>query len=123
VPIRDELIRVLRWLPSRKHDGEVFLDHKGKLVTPERASERLKVAAVKAEIPDARKLRFHDLRHTCATNLLNSGVPVHAVKAWLGHAKLETTDRYSHAGLNDLRRHAAKLDGTNAAQAAEPTGS
>ena len=45
-------------------------------------------------------------------------MPVHAVKAWLGHAKLETTDRYAHATLKDLKRQAKKLDGTNLAQAA-----
>ncbi|MYE41865.1 MAG: site-specific integrase [Chloroflexi bacterium] len=42
-------------------------------------------------------VRFHDLRHTHATVLLTSGVPVHVVSARLGHASIQTTvDIYGH---------------------------
>ena len=42
-------------------------------------------------------IRFHDLRHTHATVLLTSGVPVHVVSARLGHASIQTTvDTYGH---------------------------
>ena len=42
-------------------------------------------------------VRFHDLRHTHATLLLTSGVPVHVVSARLGHASIQTTvDTYGH---------------------------
>ncbi len=41
--------------------------------------------------------RFHDLRHTHATLLLESGVPVHVVQARLGHESVKTTvDTYGH---------------------------
>lgn len=115
VPIRDELLWVLRWLPSKETGQVVFVDDKGKPITPERASERLRAAAKKAELSESERLRFHDLRHTCATDLLNAGTPVHVVKEWLGHARLETTDKYAHANLDDLQRHAQQLDGHNLA--------
>ena len=41
-------------------------------------------------------LRFHDLRHTAATRLVESGVPLHAVSNLLGHSSVRVTERYSH---------------------------
>jgi len=41
-------------------------------------------------------LRFHDLRHTAATRLVESGVPLHAVTKLLGHSTVKVTERYSH---------------------------
>ena len=48
----------------------------------------------KAELPD---IRFHDLRHTCATLLLSKGVHPKYVQNLLGHASIKITlDLYSH---------------------------
>ncbi len=42
-------------------------------------------------------VRFHDLRHTCATLLLSRGVHPKFVQELLGHASITITlDRYSH---------------------------
>jgi len=41
-------------------------------------------------------LRFHDLRHTAATRLVESGVPIHTVSKLLGHSSITVTERYSH---------------------------
>ena len=42
-------------------------------------------------------VRFHDLRHTCATLLLSRGVHPKFVQELLGHASITMTlDRYSH---------------------------
>ncbi|MGE5593424.1 MAG: tyrosine-type recombinase/integrase [Betaproteobacteria bacterium] len=59
-----------------------------------------------------RRIKFHGLRHTCATLLLKARVPVHYVSARLGHKDVGTTLRiYAHAIpsgerelLEDLRR-------------------
>ena len=40
--------------------------------------------------------RFHDLRHTVATRLVEKGVPLPVVQEILGHAKISTTMRYTH---------------------------
>lgn len=43
------------------------------------------------------RLRFHDLRHTCASILLANGANMKAVQEWLGHSSYQiTADRYSH---------------------------
>ncbi|MFG0787832.1 site-specific integrase [Delftia tsuruhatensis] len=46
-----------------------------------------------AGMPD---LRMHDLRHTFASNLVNSGQSIYVVSKLLGHSQLKTTARYSH---------------------------
>jgi integrase len=48
----------------------------------------------KADLP---QIRFHDLRHTCATILLSQGVHAKFVQELLGHATIAITlDAYSH---------------------------
>lgn len=47
-------------------------------------------------------IRFHDLRHTCATLLLTKGVHPKIVQSLLGHSSItQTMDRYSHL-LEDI---------------------
>ena len=41
-------------------------------------------------------LRFHDLRHTAATRLVEAGIPLAAVAELLGHSSIRMTERYSH---------------------------
>jgi integrase len=54
-----------------------------------------------------RRIKFHGLRHTCATLLLHAGVPVQVVAQRLGHAQVSMTlEVYAHA-LPDMQRDAA----------------
>jgi len=63
-----------------------------------------------------RKLRFHDLRHSCATVLLRAGVDVHRVQRILRHADVRTTTgTYAHLGVEDLRRGLEQTYGLPAA--------
>ena len=41
----------------------------------------------------------HTLRHTAAVHLLRAGVDINTIRAWLGHASLETTNRYAEVDL------------------------
>ncbi len=44
-----------------------------------------------------RKIRFHDLRHTCATMLRHTGVPMEDIQKFLGHSTITTTEGiYAH---------------------------
>lgn len=44
-----------------------------------------------------KKIRFHDLRHSCASLLLANGVPLKQIQEWLGHSDFSTTANiYAH---------------------------
>ena len=44
-----------------------------------------------------KKIRFHDLRHTCATMLIEANVPMKTVSTFMGHANIQITlDTYAH---------------------------
>jgi len=65
------------------------------------ATASFKPLLKKAGLPD---IRFHDLRHTCATLLLSRGHHPKLVQELLGHASVALTlDRYSHVlpGMGD----------------------
>jgi integrase len=78
-------------------------------VFTQRAGERLKsiVTAFQTACRHAAigHVRFHDLRHTFATNLVMNGVDLVTVKEILGHSDISMTVRYSHP--SDERKMAA----------------
>ena len=54
-----------------------------------------------------RRIKFHGLRHTCATLLLRAGEPVHVVAERLGHSDINITlNTYAHV-LPDMQQSAA----------------
>ncbi|WP_312734344.1 tyrosine-type recombinase/integrase [Brevundimonas sp.] len=56
-------------------------------------------AIAEAKLPG---LRLHDLRHSAASNMVNSGVDLFAVGKVLGHASYQSTQRYSHLANDTL---------------------
>ena len=66
-----------------------------------------------AELVDAgvKRIKFHGLRHTCATLLLQAGQPIHVVSERRGHARVTMTlEEYAHV-LPDMGAHAATTIG------------
>ena len=48
-----------------------------------------------------RRIRFHDLRHSCASMLLANGVAMKQIQEWLGHSDFSTTANiYAHLDYN-----------------------
>lgn len=45
----------------------------------------------------------HMLRHTCASRMVQRGVPLAVVQAWMGHASITTTMRYAHLAPSSLQ--------------------
>lgn len=61
-----------------------------------------------------RRVRFHDLRHTCASALVQGtwGPPLRLeeVRQWLGHGSVTVTERYAHLAPDGLRSVARRYD-------------
>jgi len=77
-----------------EYDGFVFVDELG---------ERMRVEYLTNAFPKfleshgLRRMRFHDLRHSCASLLLANGVPLKHIQEWLGHSDFTTTANiYAH---------------------------
>lgn len=74
--------------------GYVFTTPTGRYIHPNTLYARFKALLKKAGLPD---IRFHDLRHSVATQLLSSGVHPKVVQEILGHSQISMTmDIYSH---------------------------
>ena len=86
---------------SVEDDALVFTSTKGTPINTSRLRLAFKAFLVRAGLPD---IRFHDLRHTCATLLFSQDVHPKVVQELLGHATINITlDTYSHVlpGMGD----------------------
>ena len=93
---------------SGSMSGLVFPDPKtGEKIIPENMMWRIYSAQKKAGIPH---VRFHDLRHTFATRLIQSGIDLYKVAKLLGHRDIRTTQRYAHHYPESLRDGVGALD-------------
>ena len=89
-----------------RDQGLVFATEKGTPVNPSNLRERSFAPLLKRA--GLSPIRFHDLRHTCATLLLSRNVNPKIVSEMLGHATVAITlDTYSHV-LPSMQAHAAK---------------
>ncbi|MBI1912145.1 MAG: tyrosine-type recombinase/integrase [Deltaproteobacteria bacterium] len=64
-------------------------------------------ALKKAEI---KEFRFHDLRHSFATRLVQNGVDLYKVQKLMHHREIKTTQRYAHHYPESLREGVNVLD-------------
>jgi integrase len=89
--------------------GLIFPSERGTPLDPRNLLRQFKALLVTAELPD---MRFHDLRHSCATTLISQGVHPRVVQEILGHSQISTTmNVYGHV-LDATRRVAADaMDG------------
>ena len=85
-----------------RDQGLVFTSETGAILNPSNLRQRsFNKLLKKAGVP---QIRFHDLRHTCATLLLSRNVHPKIVQEMLGHANVAITlDTYSHVlpGMGD----------------------
>lgn len=92
---------------NHKFDEYVFVDDIGDLINPDIISNRFRTLLRKNHL---KHIRFHDLRHSCASLLVASKVPMKNIQEWLGHSNFNTTaDVYSHLDYSSKHESANAL--------------
>lgn len=88
------------------------MDAMGELVKPNYLTQHFDVVLKKHKL---KKIRFHDLRHSCASLLYANGVSLKEIQEWLGHSDIGTTSNiYTHLD------YSSKVSSANAILAAYP---
>jgi len=115
VPLTGALLEALRAIKHLRGQN-VFCNRDGSPLTLWQLHERIEGACRRAGL---RRIRWHDTRHSFASQLVSAGVPLRQVQEYLGHTTIAMTMRYSHLAPNDggdMRRALARgKDGARAA--------
>lgn len=103
------LIAILENQRRLKNPGDfLFTNDWGKHLTEATVQKVVRRAAERAAI--GKLVSCHTLRHSFATHLLEAGTDIRYIQELLGHAKLETTQVYTHVTSNTIRAIVSPLD-------------
>ncbi len=114
-PLWANTIEELRRLAGqRPNDAHVFLNRRGEPITRfgiHTMVERY-VAKLLPTTPALLNKRIspHVIRHSTATHLLQAGVDINTIRAWLGHVSLDTTSIYAEIDMATKKRALATID-------------
>jgi len=79
---------------NHDYDDYICTDNYGDIIAPNFITDHFRMMIKKHNL---KKIRFHDLRHSCASLLLACGIPLKAIQEWLGHSNFNVTaNYYSH---------------------------
>ena len=91
---QEEMQRMLKKSYCKKYLEYVCVDAVGNIIEPQYLTCHFPLIIKKYGL---KKIRFHDLRHSCASILLANKVPMKMIQDWLGHSDMSTTANiYSH---------------------------
>lgn len=112
IPLNNTAVGCLKRLAKiQSMQGYVFFDEDGNPFSANCLKKVFKRAIKSSKVVHC---RFHDLRHTFATRLVQSGkVDLYKVSKLLGHSSIEVTWRYAHHCPESLRAGVAVLDDQN----------
>ena len=102
-PLWERTVKTISPLLNRESCASVFLDRYGNAITRFGIYELVSRYAVKAsEIKESIREKHvspHTIRHTTASHLLEAGVDINTIRAWLGHVSVNTTNIYAEVNL------------------------
>jgi integrase len=88
------------------YSGYIYVDKMGNLINPRTISANFRALLRRNNL---KKIRYHELRHSCASVLLANGVTMKEIQDWLGHSNFSTTaNTYAHLDKS------AKINSANA---------
>lgn len=95
---------------GRQPRAPVFLSRHRKPFTRFGVYRLVERCAAAVPMLSGRKVTPHVLRHTCACHLLQAGVDINTVRAWLGHASIDTTNVYAEIDVKLKAKAVALCD-------------
>lgn len=108
IPLNTEALTTLKAWKKQAHSEFVFAGETGVPINEIKTAWGNVLDAAKIQ-----KFRWHDLRHTFASRLVQRGVDLNVVRELLGHASLTMTLRYSHLAPEHRAAAVATLDRPN----------
>lgn len=108
----DTVVRLRSWMAetgvAAGSNSHLFTNRDGRPLSRFGAryilNKYVKLAAVGSPGISAKRVTPHVLRHTTAMHLLQAGVDLNTIRCWLGHASVNTTNRYVEIDLEMKRR-------------------
>lgn len=92
----------------KNDDNYVFVKDDGELMKPDTISRKFSKFLEDREL---RKIRLHDLRHSCASILLANGISMKEIQEWLGHSSYNTTANiYAHLDSSAKKKSANTIN-------------
>jgi len=105
---QEKMKKVLRSSYNKKYEEYVCVDAMGNLFKPNYVTNHF---AVLLRHHGLDKIRFHDLRHSCATLMLSNGEDIKKIQGWLGHSTIAiTADTYAHLDAHSKRGSASVIE-------------
>lgn len=105
---KEEYMRMFGKDYDHTNDQFIFTKPNGAVYVPSNLSHAFKNFLKKNGL---KEIRFHDLRHSCASLMFEAGVSLKEIQGWLGHANLNiTANIYTHLREEQKKESAQKLD-------------
>ena len=102
IPLPPSLVKLIQKARGLSPDNYFIASGSEKPIEPRRMRNIFDITLMAAGV---RRLRFHGLRHSFATNMIRSGIDIPTVSALLGHNNISTTlDYYTHACLEGKKQ-------------------